>query len=170
MKFLRLSFRFARYTYNRVKRLKRAPMTWVVCWLCGRAFPYRDEPGRYRCGWCYPDVLAELHVKISKPQTSGQSVLGELKPGAFGEWWDLFPAVCEFLSAVKWEDGSDRKTGTLNLFLQDGKLKCWLNDKEFGRSLCRSGDSLDELLQALDTALSDPRADWRADGRVVKKK
>lgn len=69
--------------------------------------------------------------------------------------------LCEYMTAGAWDDGQPRETSTLMVVAEEGLIKCCLNDRALGRSLWRSGATMDAALDALEAALVDPRADWR---------
>lgn len=77
------------------------------------------------------------------------------------EFLDNFPALGEYLTAEQWPDKSPRERSSLNLVVEDGMIKGCLNDKACSQSLWRSGESLQDLLLALEEALQSGRADWR---------
>lgn len=72
-------------------------------------------------------------------------------------------AVVEHLRDSSWEDGSTRERSTLTVFVEDGKVKVCLNDRNSNSSLFRAADTLLEALQSLNEALAPTgHADWRA--------
>jgi len=92
-----------------------------------------------------------------------------------GEWPDeafkkKYPALCEYMSDDKWEDGSPRKVSSVSLKFQDGLVLATLNDQDGNRGLYRAAPSVHEALTALDKAAIDPGADWRAWNGNTKKK
>jgi hypothetical protein len=58
----------------------------------------------------------------------------------------------------------------LTLYLEDGVFKAALNDKEADASVFRTGDALQKVLEALEKALANDTADWRAWGKKKKGK
>lgn len=73
----------------------------------------------------------------------------------------LFPAVAEFLSQSKWEDGAERVSGTLNLSHEEGVWKGALNDRDQGLYVFVSGKTLTELLGRLDEGIREDNLEWR---------
>lgn len=73
----------------------------------------------------------------------------------------LYPALWEYLSLERWEDGELRETSTLLLFVVEGRWRACLNDRAHGRSCWRSGDTLEALLVSLEDALASGLAEWR---------
>lgn len=74
-----------------------------------------------------------------------------------------FPHLVEFLTETKYEDGSERKTGTLFIFVQDGVWKGMVKDPDAGEVLWTTADGLFGLLKVMDGKVSDDKADWRRD-------
>lgn len=103
-------------------------------------------------------------MPLKKPSvTSGQSSTmpnGE----SLGTWGKRYPAVCEFLSASVWEDGSSRELGSLILFWarEDGYWRVCLNCKDSSRVCFVSGDSPEAALANAQKGLESDRLDWRA--------
>jgi hypothetical protein len=52
--------------------------------------------------------------------------------------------------------------GTLLLFVEAGRLKGCLNDRDMARSVFVSAESLEGLLDAMETGLADETLEWRA--------
>lgn len=73
----------------------------------------------------------------------------------------LCPAVVEYLTAAAWPDGEVRETSTLLMFAEEGGLKLCLSDRAQGRTLWRSGESIESCVKALEEALKGGQADWR---------
>ncbi len=73
------------------------------------------------------------------------------------------PALMEFLTLGKWDDGAKRLLGTISVFWKDGSFKSWVNDKDGSRSACVSAPSFDELLLLVERKLTEESLEWRAD-------
>lgn len=71
------------------------------------------------------------------------------------------PAVVEYLTADKFPDGAARERSVLSIFIEDGRVKACLNDRDGGRTLWRSGDGIEDCVALLDLAITDGTADWR---------
>lgn len=71
------------------------------------------------------------------------------------------PTLVEYLSCSAWDDGSERERSTLSVFIEEGRVKVCLNDREFERSLYASGDTLAGVLAALEKALAADACEWR---------
>jgi hypothetical protein len=80
-----------------------------------------------------------------------------------GSWGKSYPTLCEFLSAVAWEDGSTRECGKLTLFVDqtDGRWKVFLNCHHTSRTACVSAEDPGQVLQAAEKGLRDDKLDWR---------
>lgn len=75
-----------------------------------------------------------------------------------------YPALWEFLTLEKWDDGTSRVTGTVRLFAEDGLVKCCANDRDgVGRVCWFSGEALEDVLASLDNALATGEGEWRLD-------
>lgn len=84
-------------------------------------------------------------------------------------YWAKLVNLCEWLSAVKWEDGTSRSTGTVMLFAEDGRWKAWLHDRDGSLGCFVSAATLEELLPALDKVVGSAGGDWRADKKPARK-
>lgn len=80
-----------------------------------------------------------------------------------------FPTVYEYLVTSKWDDGSERESSTLSVFVEDGMLKIALNDRDQHRSLYVSAETLQGALAALEKAVSGSMPEWRSWGKRGKK-
>lgn len=81
-----------------------------------------------------------------------------------------YPALAEYLCLARHDDGKGRKTATLNIFCEDGLWKCFVNDRDNGRSAAFSDQSLYGLLDVVEASLKDDTASWRALPEWSKKK
>lgn len=73
-----------------------------------------------------------------------------------------YPTLVEYLTTLRWEDGTDRKPSSLSIFVEDGAWKVAVNDKDLQRSLYISGETLQDALGSVEKALRGENADWRA--------
>jgi len=73
----------------------------------------------------------------------------------------LRPAIWEYLVSERWEDGTARRTSTMTIFVEEGRVKLCLNDRQGQRSLWVSGATLLDALDALEGHLEQGTGDWR---------
>jgi hypothetical protein len=97
---------------------------------------------------------------------SPQSLLPD---GSGGVWEKQFPNVVEFLSSLRWEDGTARSTGTVMLMVEGGLWKAWVHDRDAGRGAFASAATLAKLLAVVNDGLETGSMDWRPDKRAAKK-
>jgi hypothetical protein len=72
-----------------------------------------------------------------------------------------FPALVEFLHCEAWPDGSRRQTGTLLVFVDEGRLKACLSDRDQALVGFVTGESLEGLIRAVEEGLQGDHVDWR---------
>lgn len=75
-----------------------------------------------------------------------------------------WPALWEYVTCTLFR-GVRRQTATLLFFREDGSWKLCVSDRDTERVLFRSGDTVEDCLDAAEKALESPRADWRASRR-----
>lgn len=99
---------------------------------------------------------------LRKPKESGGDacVIAELIDPDFVH---RHPALAEFLSSEVWDDGTERQTGTLFLFIVSGRWRCMLKDRALGLISFWSAQALDELWMLLETGLQEGTVDWKSD-------
>lgn len=107
-------------------------------------------------------------VLMKKPVRDAQSS-GKQLPISDQRFRESYPTIVEYLTTLKYDDGSSRVPSALSLFIDDGVLKAALNDKDCKRSLYASGDTLEDVLDALEAALSSAEPAWRT-WQAAKKK
>lgn len=73
----------------------------------------------------------------------------------------VYPAIWESLTLSSWEKGEARETSTLLFFVEMGKFKCCLNDRDGCRSGFDSADTFSALLTSLEVKLEEGGLDWR---------
>lgn len=111
-------------------------------------------------------VRSQLDREVSK-------MLQNKRPAAVGgdsveaaedaDFMGLYPTLWQFLTAVKWSDGEARQVSSVSYWLQHGKWTACLVEKNWGMVLFATADRWDDLREALDARLADPKADWRLD-------
>jgi hypothetical protein len=80
------------------------------------------------------------------------------------------PLLFEYLSHRQFEDGSMRETSTLMVFASEGLWKGCLNDRQEGRALWASAETIGGLLEALERCLDHTHPDWRPVKKFSPKK
>jgi hypothetical protein len=81
--------------------------------------------------------------------------------GSAGDDAGSYPALVEFLTRDRYQDNSIRERGTVLLFVEGGRLKACLNDKDAALVGFTTIDTLDDVSMALDKALREDKVDWR---------
>lgn len=99
-------------------------------------------------------------MSMKRPDPSSEPT-GFSKPMADSAFRARCPMLYEYLSSATWEDASPRELSTLLFQLEDGLWKACLNDRACERSLWRTGQSMGDAIDALESALVAQTADWR---------
>lgn len=78
----------------------------------------------------------------------------------------MCPALVEFLTECRTEDGVPRITSTVGVSCEDGYWKVCLTDRaqqggKVDYKLWKSGNTLEEAFRLLDKDLQDGTAEWR---------
>lgn len=81
-----------------------------------------------------------------------------------------FPTLCEFLALDRWPDGTNRLTGTLQLFCEHGKWKVTLRDRDAKEYAFLTSDTIEELLLTVEEGLTQGNVEWRPDKPFVPKR
>jgi hypothetical protein len=87
-----------------------------------------------------------------------------------GSWGQSYPLLWQFLAANQYEDGESRATGTMLIFVEQGKVKLCLADRECNDVAFVTGSSVDELLKKANEGLRTQELDWRPSRRSFSKK
>jgi len=72
-----------------------------------------------------------------------------------------YPAIWEYLTLTRWDDGRARETSTILFLVEEGTWKACLNDRAGERSLWTSGTSPEGCLRALNDHLVEGDGEWR---------
>jgi hypothetical protein len=75
------------------------------------------------------------------------------------------PALYEYLTLNRFPDGGERQVATLVLFIEEGRWKGCLSDRETDRTLWKVGDTLGDLLLSMDQEIQEGSAGWRRSSR-----
>lgn len=97
---------------------------------------------------------------LNKPVPS-VSLEGDVGPAVLMDLAGRYPALVEYMAAVAYPDGSARRTATLMLLVDPDGLKGCLNDRQEGRSLWVTSDTVEGVFAALEAGLTSPRPNWR---------
>lgn len=73
----------------------------------------------------------------------------------------VLPALQEFLSLERWDDGSKRRRGTISISLPEDRYVLWANDKDALKSAWISGLTLEEALLSFERGLTECSLEWR---------
>lgn len=71
--------------------------------------------------------------------------------------------VVEFLTRTKYDDGAARVPGSVLFFVEGGRLKCMVKDRDGGLVGFVAIDALETAWNELDALLGADRIDWRRD-------
>lgn len=71
-----------------------------------------------------------------------------------------YPALFEYLTASSVGEQA-RETSTVTLFVEDGRFKLWLNDRDRAQGACVSSGTFAEALDQLEEGLAEGGLDWR---------
>jgi hypothetical protein len=71
------------------------------------------------------------------------------------------PTLYAYVAAPTWPDGSARELSTVIVFVEDGRIKGCLSDKDTGMTLWASSGTLAGLWEALEARLTGDEVDWR---------
>lgn len=70
------------------------------------------------------------------------------------------PAIWDYLTIDRYDSGQSRKTSTLMVLVEEGHVKCCLNDRERNRSMWIAAMSLSEALDLIETHLDAGTGRW----------
>lgn len=131
---------------------KRGPYWWRTEWV----------------GWCPRSVRLAFYERqkimafVKKTMDDGKGVgLPNFMLDKTCSVLSQMPALHEYLTLDRFDDGSPRERSNLLIFCEDGVIKCCLNDRANGCSLWRSGHDLLDVLTGMDGTLQKGTSDWR---------
>lgn len=102
---------------------------------------------------------------MRRPSSGGGATGDAADAAAPGKVLGKLLAVWEFLTETEWGEGEPRRTGTVLLFVEDGRVKVCANDRDSDSVCFVSGSTPDEALGSLDQGLRDGDLDWRPSSR-----
>jgi hypothetical protein len=111
-----------------------------------------------------PVVSTEEHMPVRR--RDAEPVAEGAPPPPVG--WEGCEELWSFLADGRWEDGQRRELGSLTLFVDQGKLKAALNDRDASEVGFVTLDLDRPVQQQLDQALRSERIDWRRNGRKAR--
>lgn len=117
-------------------------------------------------GWCYEMGLQSLRGLGGVQNRSGTESV-PAKDEAFAK---KMPTLWEFLSAKAWEDGTERETGTILVFVEDGLVKVCLCNRDTGHVAFVSAKSFSGALESVEKHLAADTVDWRLSRAAKGKK
>lgn len=79
------------------------------------------------------------------------------------------PGLVEYLSLGRYEDGTPRQPSTITVFIESGRVKLSLNDRDVERSAYVTGEGLEDALKTMERHLVEGKADWRSWGGKKKR-
>jgi hypothetical protein len=77
-----------------------------------------------------------------------------------GDFESEFPGLWEFLSRIMLE-GKPRESGTINIFVEPGKVVLCLQDRHTGFSAFHAAETLQEALEGCEGRFQAGKLDWR---------
>lgn len=77
------------------------------------------------------------------------------------QWAESHPAIWEYLTLDVLDDGKERLTSMLCVFVEGGLVKVALQDRQEAQSLWVTSQSIPEALDALEARLQAGDGDWR---------
>jgi hypothetical protein len=81
------------------------------------------------------------------------------------QWAKDYPALHEWMTALRGPDGKPRQVCTLTVFAAEGAWKAFLNERDAGMYLAATGDSVAAVLAILEGLLVAPETPWRGSTR-----
>ncbi len=146
-------------------------LPFMLTWKCPHHPNGCEDGGKFspRAVACRQDevgwlALKEARNKVKTPLKKPHDAAKPSDP-AFA-WKDAdfdknWPHLASWLGETSWDDGTARETGTLLIFVQDGQLKCCLNDRALNRSVFLTTPTLALLLDACEAGLAEDNHHWR---------
>ena len=134
---------------------------------------------RWHPGTGFDLVCRRIHQEISTMAIRKDSIKSLSPPDVSTSACQILPlgtALFDHMTQQSWEDGSERPTTTLSISYGDGRFLGCVRDRATARIAYLSGDTLSELLDAIQQALESEQMVWRKDpfakplqGKGIKK-
>lgn len=98
-----------------------------------------------------------------KRRSGGDSSSGGMKSSSWPMESDSkkYPTLCEWLSAISYEDGGKRVPPSMTFFVDEGSLKVCLSDRDQGLVGFLTFTDLVGLWKALEERIAADDIDWR---------
>lgn len=77
------------------------------------------------------------------------------------EFQKAYPALWEYLTATEYDKDKPRETATLSVFVDGGKWKSVINDRDNQRSGFTTSDTFNGVITETDARLQTDSMDWR---------
>lgn len=100
-----------------------------------------------------------LQRRAKTPNEQAQALLRDEKDGIL----EVHPVLLEWLTRQEWEPGAPRSTGTIMVFVEQGRWKAWLHDRDAQEGCFVTGETLGLLLETVEDILAKGGGDWRPD-------
>jgi hypothetical protein len=101
-------------------------------------------------------LMGAFEKMFGKVLVKGAAVAAE--DAEFTRRW---PCVSLLMTALRDDAGKVRTVATLTVVCEDGSFKAGLKERDQQLSLWRSGETMQGVLDALETALESGTADWK---------
>jgi len=86
---------------------------------------------------------------------------GPLHAAQDAAWSARYPLLVEMMVTTQWEDKKPREVSTVLLVAEGGVWKGLLNDRANRRQAWVTGQTIDEVLDALESGLASGNLGWR---------
>lgn len=97
-------------------------------------------------------------LKLPPSQTEQHATAQDLEASPFTR---EYPCLWEWMTLTRWDNGASRIPTSITLFLDDGRVKAAVSDKELGRVAFVSGWTVEDTLRAVEDGLLQQSLDWR---------
>lgn len=99
---------------------------------------------------------------MRRPEEAAPGEVPQMRLMADSQFQVACPMLWEWLTDDTWEGGGVRQTATLLVFVEAGRWKGCLNDRDSGRSCFLSAETPEDLLRAFEAGLDASSLEWRA--------
>lgn len=113
----------------------------------------------------FHEAFMSFLKKVDKSQPNQALLAGKVDE----EFKKKFPALWEFLTVARYEDGQARETSTISISVADDGYKVCLRDRDNGRCLWVTGMTFFDTLKTLEATLKSEDAPWVRDRFAASK-